>query len=565
MKIKFTREQYRFVLTALIMLIASCFSSAQNPITTTFSKGGDVSWLPQMEATGYKFYDVDGAEKDCLQLLKDRGMNTIRLRVFVNPSNNKTNGHCSPAETVAMAVRAKNMGMRIMIDFHYSDTWADPGQQTKPAAWASHTLEQLKNDVYTHTYDVLNALKLAGVTPEWVQVGNEIPSGMLWPEGKTPNWGPLAQLLNKGYEATKAINPSIKVVIHIDQGNENGRFRWFFDNIQANSVKYDVIGMSYYPYWINSDYTATINALQNNLNDMASRYGKEVMVVEVGGDYSMVQNTYDMLKAVISAVKSVPNNKGLGVIYWEPQGAKSWSGYQLNAWQNDGKPSVALNAFSDTLGPPVVPPSEEVKVDGFVANPVQQASAVTVNLTYSANSATHFFYVAVVKRSSSGAWLGAIAQSTNNQFLVPSVGINLTAQVSLSVPIGTTPSANLTNGEYYDVQVELQSLNWGGKIGTSISSKLNVVPSGSLGVEDALFDNNLIVYPNPVSNILSFKSADGVLIKSLKITNLLGKIVFSDDDVAKGNFVDVSNLSSGIYILSINSGVGIQQSKFNKK
>jgi arabinogalactan endo-1,4-beta-galactosidase len=357
MKIAIT--QFQLVLMLIISFLINSCTSAQNseksipskiPSPFIFSKGADVSWLPQMEATGYTFYDSDGSQKECLQLLKDRGMNTIRLRVFVNPSNDKTNGHCSPAETVAMAVRAKNMGMRIMIDFHYSDTWADPAHQAKPAAWANHTFGEMQNDVYKHTYDVLNALKLAGVTPEWVQVGNEIPSGMLWPEGKienNQNWNQLGALLNKGYEATKAINPSIKVIVHVDQGNDNGRFRWFFDNMKANNVKYDVIGMSYYPYWLKSDYTKTIIDLQNNLKDMVSRYGKEVMVVEVGGDYTIVQNTKDMLTAVINTVKAVPNNKGLGVIYWEPQGAKSWSGYQLNAWQDNGKPSPALDAFKN--------------------------------------------------------------------------------------------------------------------------------------------------------------------------------------------------------------------------
>ena len=356
--------KFRLILMSIITSLINSCTSAQPSETIglletssnfTLSKGADVSWLTQMEATGYTFYDADGSKKDGLQLLKEMGMNTIRLRVFVNPSNDKTNGHCSPAETVAMAVRAKNMGMRIMIDFHYSDTWADPAHQTKPTAWANHTFEELKNDVFTHTYDVLNALKVAGVTPEWVQVGNEIPSGMLWPEGKIPNWSQMGAFLNKGYEATKTINPSIKVIIHIDQGNDNGRFRWFFDNIKNNNVKYDVIGMSYYPYWLGyeagkenlKDYTITIASLENNLKDMVSRYGKEVMVVEVGGDYTLVQNTKDMLTAVIYAVKAVPNDKGLGVIYWEPQGEKSWSGYQLNAWQSNGKPSPALDAFKD--------------------------------------------------------------------------------------------------------------------------------------------------------------------------------------------------------------------------
>ncbi len=315
--------------------------------TSDFAKGADVSWLSQMEATSYHFYDTDGTEKNGLQLLKDRGINTIRLRVFVNPSSDRKNGHCSTVETVSMAVRAKNMGMRVMIDFHYSDSWADPTQQNKPAAWASHSFSTLLTDVSSYTTEVLTALKTAGATPEWVQIGNEVQGGILWPEGNSSNFSQLAQLLNKGYEATKAVDSSIKVIIHIDKGNDNFQSRWFFDSAKTYNVKYDIIGLSYYPYWLKSDYTATIADLQSNLNDIASRYDKEVMVVETGGDYTLVQNTSAMLTATINAVKSVPNQKGTGVIYWEPEGEKSWSGYQLNCWQSNGKPSTALDAFKN--------------------------------------------------------------------------------------------------------------------------------------------------------------------------------------------------------------------------
>lgn len=337
------------VLLLLVLFTYSCTAPQyiNQSSKDSFAKGADVGWLPQMETTGYKFYDTDDSQKDCLQLLKDRGINTIRLRVWVNPSNDKASGHCSKEETVVMAVRAQKLGMRIMINFHYSDTWADPGKQAKPAAWENHSFVELQNDVYKHTYDVLTALKSVGVTPEWVQVGNEIPGGMLWPEGSTSNWSQLAQLLNKGYEATKAVNKDIKVIVHVDKGNDNARFRWFFDKAKANNVKYDVIGLSYYPYWIKKDYSETIVDLEFNLKDMASRYHKEVMVVEVGGEYDKDQNTYDMLAATIKAVKAVPNNKGLGVVYWEPQGEKSWSGYSLSAWQSDGKPSQALDAFKE--------------------------------------------------------------------------------------------------------------------------------------------------------------------------------------------------------------------------
>lgn len=329
---------------SLLLLLFSIVGFSQSK---PFAKGADVGWLPQMEATGYKFYDADGKEKDCLQLLKDRGMNSIRLRVWVNPNNDKASGHCSKEETVAMALRAQKMGFRVMIDFHYSDSWADPAKQFKPKAWEKHTFPELLNDVYNHTFDVINALKVAGVTPEWVQVGNEIPGGMLWPEGSTKNWKQLGQLLNKGYDAVKAVDKNIKVIVHVDEGNNNKKFREFFDNATTQKVKYDVIGLSYYPYWIKKDYTETIADLQFNLNDMVKRYGKEVMVVEVGGEDDKIQNTKELLTETIKAVKNVPNHKGIGVLYWEPQGAKSWSHYSLSAWLENGQPSPALDAFKD--------------------------------------------------------------------------------------------------------------------------------------------------------------------------------------------------------------------------
>lgn len=333
-------------LTYITLLCFFFFSIAfTQSAKAQFVHGADVGWLPQMEATGYKFYDSIGVQQNCLQILKDKGINTVRLRVWVNPTNDRINGHCSKNEVVTLALRAQALGMRVMIDFHYSDTWADPGHQGKPAAWASHSFNQLLTDVYNHTFEVLDTLKKSGVTPAWAQIGNEITGGILWPDGSTNNWPQLAQLLNKGYDASKAIDTSIKVIIHVDQGNNNSRFRYFFDNARNQGVKYDIIGLSYYPFWLGTNYTLTINDLGNNMNDMVTRYGKEVMVVETGGDYTKVQDTYDMLVAVIGKVEAVPDSKGLGVIYWEPEGEKSWSGYQLSCWGVNGKPTAALNAF----------------------------------------------------------------------------------------------------------------------------------------------------------------------------------------------------------------------------
>lgn len=343
------------VFLGMMMFVNGCVNSSEKktegtpivptPTQNVFAKGADVSWLPEMEKSGFKFYNSKGTEQDCLQILKDNGMDTIRLRTWVNPSNDKLNGHCSSAETVAMAVRCKKLGYRIMIDFHYSDTWCDPGKQVKPAAWLNHTFDELQNDVYTYTFQVMTDLKTAGITPEWVQVGNEINPGMMLPDGSSDNMPNLSKLINKGYEAVKAVSPTSKVIIHLANGANNGLYRWFFDGLSLNLTKYDVIGLSYYPHWDGVNYKDNIEALASNMNDMVSRYNKEVMVVEVGGLDTNVSDTYDMLSAVIAKVKAIPNGKGLGVLYWEPQGAHSWSGYSLSCWSADGKPTQALEAF----------------------------------------------------------------------------------------------------------------------------------------------------------------------------------------------------------------------------
>lgn len=311
----------------------------------SFAKGADVGWLQQMEATGYKFYNCNGKEDDCLNILKEHGINSIRLRAWVNPSEDPASGHCSTSEVVEMAFRAKEMGFRLMIDLHYSDSWADPEKQNKPAAWKNHSFEELVSDVYDYTLEVMNGLKAKDISPEWVQVGNEIPNGMLWPEGSTEKFEQLSNLLNSGYDAVKAVFKNAKVIIHLDQGDDINRFISFFDKHKANGGKYDVIGVSYYPYWVKKDYTETIDNLNNNLIEFIKRYNKEVMVCEIGGEDTEVTNNYKMLKEVIMKVKAIPEGKGLGVFYWEPQGAYSWSKYKLSAWGEDGRPTKALEAF----------------------------------------------------------------------------------------------------------------------------------------------------------------------------------------------------------------------------
>ncbi len=310
------------------------------PTPSTFAKGADISWLTQMEASGKKFYNAAGIETECMALRKSLGMNTVRLRVWVNPSPAFNNA----ADVVAKAIRAKNLGMRIMIDFHYSDSWADPGKQTKPAAWTGQDFNGLKNSIAAHTTDVLTQLKNSGITPEWVQVGNETNNGMLWPEGKaSTNMAAFAQMINAGYDAVKVVFPSAKVIVHVSNGYDNSLFRWMFDGLQLNGAKYDVIGMSLYPTAAN--WSSINTQCLINMNDMASRYGKEVMVVEVGMPWDNAADCKSFLADIISKTVSVSGNRGLGVLYWEPQAYNNWQGYTLGAFDNSGKPTAALFAF----------------------------------------------------------------------------------------------------------------------------------------------------------------------------------------------------------------------------
>ncbi|RYY34135.1 MAG: arabinogalactan endo-1,4-beta-galactosidase [Sphingobacteriaceae bacterium] len=306
-----------------------------------FAKGADVSWITEMEKAGVKFYNKEGTQQDLLQILKDKGINSIRLRVWVNPAEDWNNS----ADVVKKALRAKNMGFRIMIDFHYSDTWADPGKQYKPAAWEALDMAGLKTAVYEHTVSVLTALKTAGVTPEWVQVGNETNDGMLWDSGRaSTNMKNYAELVKSGYDAVKSINGSIKVIVHVSNGYDNNLFRWNFDGLKANGAQWDVIGMSLYPDATHPWKEASEQCL-TNMKDMVARYGSEVMVVEVGMPATQSLEAKKFISDIILKNNSLPNKKGLGVLYWEPQAYNSWQGYKLGAFDDSGKPTAAMDAF----------------------------------------------------------------------------------------------------------------------------------------------------------------------------------------------------------------------------
>lgn len=334
-KIKLILSVSLCLATTLCFSLSSTLTRTPTPVLadTTFAKGADIGWLNQLEDKGVKWQNDSGVQEDALQILKDHGINSVRLRVFVNPPSNyqwtKNDGttcflgYSDKTAAVYMAQRAKKLGMKVMIDFHYSDHFADPSYQDKPSAWVNDSFTQLKADVYNHTKDVMSALANANVYPDWVQVGNETNTGMLWPDGSSSNYTNWAQLINQAYSAIKTVSSSSKVVIHLSSGANNSLYRCVFDGLTSAGAKFDVIGMSYYPYWDGVDYTKNINALGNNLNDMASRYNKEVMICEIGGSESNPTNTYNLVKAAISKVKAVPNGKGIGVFYWEPEANSS--------------------------------------------------------------------------------------------------------------------------------------------------------------------------------------------------------------------------------------------------
>ena len=299
-----------------------------------FYKGADISGLPELEDRGAVIRTAEGQEIDAFELCQLNGVNSIRLRIWNEPENvPESKGYCSLEHTVAMAKRIKAKGMHFLLDFHYSDWWADPGNQTKPHAWTNLHGEELEKAVYDYTAMLLNRLNEEGCMPDMVQVGNEIRSGMLFPDGEVPNFTQLAGLVNAGIKAVREVDPSIEVMIHLDQG---GRYyylsQWFDGMIEAGLMDFDVIGLSYYAFW-----HGTFMDLKNSLMSMLEKYKKPLIVAEtahpwrrieegfvsaeqekIAGFCAGVQEQKHVLKLLMNIVASLPDNMGQGVYYWEP-------------------------------------------------------------------------------------------------------------------------------------------------------------------------------------------------------------------------------------------------------
>jgi beta-galactosidase len=303
---------------------------AAKPREATKMVGADISFLPQLEDRGMKFSD-NGIQKDAIAIMKDHGINYIRLRIFNDPARDSggyspKKGFCDLEHTKQMAKRVKAAGMKFLLDFHYSDTWADPGKQYKPAAWNKLSFEDLKKALYDYTKKVMQELKDQETEPDMVQVGNEINHGLVWPEGNVNNVDSMTQLIAAGIAAVKAVDPSVVIMLHIALGGQNDESVFFMDQMMARKVHFDVIGLSYYPKW-----HGTLDDLRDNMNDLIRRYNKDIIVVE----YSAKKQEVNKLAF------ELPGGKGKGTCIWEP----------LSTWEKifdtDGKSNAFMAMYDD--------------------------------------------------------------------------------------------------------------------------------------------------------------------------------------------------------------------------
>ena len=342
------KKIFAILLAATMLMAVNCNKPTPepdpepDPIPTDFAKGADVSWLTQMEHDGCKFYTPTGQETECMTLLKQLGVNAIRLRVWVDPEG----GWCGKKDVVEKAKRAQALGMRIMIDFHYSDSWADPGKQNKPAAWKDLSFSLLQEAVYEHTTDVLNALKDAGVTPTWIQIGNETIGGMLWPDGQNYTdlgFSRYVELNNIGYSAAKQVFPYAIVMIHVDNGQDASKLGWFFKSCDQFGAHFDMIGLSLYPDETN--WREYLQQLMWNIKNLYLTYEKDCMLCEVGMSWTQETECKMFLQALIASANNEMEGHCHGVFYWEPEGYEAWSHYSKAAFDNNGRPTQALFAF----------------------------------------------------------------------------------------------------------------------------------------------------------------------------------------------------------------------------
>lgn len=349
------------VLVVFILVLLSCNKQSGNTNTNNtanelFIKGVDASFIPEIRSTNLSFYNAENIKEDMLLTLKNAGVNTIRLRIWNYP----TNGHNNLAEVKTFADEIKQLNMKVWLTVHYSDTWADPGAQTKPMAWSNISFSQLKDSVYNFTKTIVSS-----INPDYIQIGNEINNGFLWPEGSTNNINQMVQLLQSGAKAVRDVNTTSKIMIH-HAGYKNAE--WFFSQIKT--VDYDLIGISYYPTW----HGKGLDTLQTNLISLNTLFKKPIVIAETSypftfayndwtnniiGDSSQIlkqftateQGQKEYMQAILTLTKITPN--ALGFCYWgadyvsfKGNQAKDGSSYENQAfWNFNNKALPVLQVY----------------------------------------------------------------------------------------------------------------------------------------------------------------------------------------------------------------------------
>lgn len=332
-----------------------------------FIKGMDISFLPEMLDLGATFLDQYGKERNIFELLQENGVNSIRLRLWNEPENvSESKGYCNLYHTIKMAKKVKEYGMSFFLNFHYSDWWADPGKQEKPKAWKDLSFEELKRAVYEYTKEVLIRLDEENVFPEMVQIGNEIRSGMLFPDGEVPNYNELTQLINAGIQGVRDVadGRQTKIVIHLDQGGRYFYLRDWFDQVFSNGLKdFDIIGVSYYPFW-----HGTFGEFKESLVNLVDRYHKPIVIAEtahawrlteggfvgerqedIAGFRATPEDQHKVIDLVMNITASLKEEMGIGIYYWEPvvlplEETGGWCS-NMGVFSEEGKALPALTCF----------------------------------------------------------------------------------------------------------------------------------------------------------------------------------------------------------------------------
>jgi arabinogalactan endo-1,4-beta-galactosidase len=303
----------------------------------TFHKGADISWAQQMQAHGYVWKDKNGVQRDLLTILKSYGVNAIRLRTWVNPSSDPVAGHCSIGETAAMAAQCQNAGFAVDIDFHFGDTWNSVGVQNPPAAWASLGYGAMLTAMNSYVSGAMKTLKAAGVTPTWVQIGNETNTGICHPVGAIGKPAQMTGLLMAAHDQIKNAFPATQVLVHLAQPQNLAGVENFLNAYRGNGGTWDITGLSSYAQGGN------IAGVLGDMSTIQSTYGKPVMQVEYGGPLTKATQVRDGLTQFITGLKGFG---GLGAFFWEPEGYPAFGGYAGSAWDPATlRPTVALDGF----------------------------------------------------------------------------------------------------------------------------------------------------------------------------------------------------------------------------